>query len=113
MLDGLAERNISNELQISIRTKQTRVIAMRYERKLLSILSTLPVLLILVCPNSTHAGDADEFNRLLNKLKAQNSAGDYHQAEQTGLKLKQLADGPLANHPIALALALNNLGSTY
>ena len=59
------------------------------------------------CPESCAADTVGDFQQLSQQFTRQFDAGEYTQAEQTALKLRGLAEGPLRGaQPVALGRAL-------
>ncbi len=61
-------------------------------------------------PGGLLADAAAEFDRLYEQSEQEFAQGRYSEVEQTALKLRWLAEGPLRDQPQALALALNQQG---
>ena len=83
-------------------------------RKTRMLLLFVPLALLLLSRPAVVLADAKEdVNRLGQQCWAQMNAGNYREAERLALRLKRMAEGPLADEPLHLAAASSTLGSVY
>ncbi len=81
-------------------------------RFLMNVILAL-VLAVFADPGRALGDDLDDFLRLSEECKKQSDAGEFDRAEKTALALQRLADGALAELPLARLGAARTLGTIY